>query len=273
MRGNQARIAVCTMVKHGYTDLLKIWLEYNILIGIKHFYIYDNALYNQTRLYNDLQHYVEIGIVTVIPWYSGTWAGFKFHSTYWVKHQIWSQNDCIQRYGHNHEWLGMFDVDEFPVSLQRNVALSNILGKVPPKKCSLVMNNCMVINENKIPLSIIKDPSKLLTFFPRTAVNRTGCNTRQKHFIRPSKVYYFRIHWLSTTVNCSGSYQANDTHELRVNHYKAGYAKPKITKKNKAWAFTSDYLNMLLLFLIFTFVTSAFPQSWNKMPHLPAQLN
>lgn len=222
------------MATHGYIDLLEIWLEYNILIGIKHFYIYDNAPYNLSRLHYDLQHYVEIGIVTLVPWHPETWLGFKFYSTQWIKHQIWSQNDCIQRYGPFHEWLGIFDVDEFPISLQRNATLSDILGKVPAKYCSLVMENCMSLRENKINSNLIGDPSKLLTFFQQDTVNRTGCDKRLKHFIRPSKIYYFRIHWLSRTVNCSGSYAATDLNELRISHYKASYPRPKPTKKSQA---------------------------------------
>ena len=227
----QARIACCTMVTHGYTELMKIWLEYNILIGIEHFYIYDNAPLEYSRLYHDLQDYIDEGTITVVPWHPETWTGFKFHSTDWVQHQIWSQNDCIQRYGHHHEWMGIFDVDEFPILLQPNVTLTNLLERVPQKYCSLRMKNCMTSTKNRINATLVEDPSKLLAFFQQDSVNRTNCVTRLKHFVRPSRVYYFCIHWLSRTTHCSQSYVADDLHEVRINHYKPIYPRPSLVRK------------------------------------------
>lgn len=220
------------MINQGYTDLLKIWLEYNILIGIQHFYIYDNAPYKSTKLMYDLQRYIEMGYVTVVPWYPEIWRGFIFHSDNWVKHQIWSENDCIQRYGYKHEWLGILDIDEFPIPLQLGVSLADILKKVPSKFCSLVMNNCFPMNNKMIPSSLLEDSSKLVNFFQKDIINRSSCHTRQKHFVRPSTIYYFRIHWLEGTIGCSNSYRANYTKELRVNHYKHSF--PKVATKNNS---------------------------------------
>ena len=231
VRRKPARIACCTMATFGFKDLSKIWIEYNMLIGIKHFYIYDNTPLGYPRLDSDLQHYIDIGAVTVIPWYPETWAGFQFHSTDWVKHQIWSQNDCIHRYGHLHEWLGIFDVDEFPTLLHPNLTLTGMLERVPQKYCSLLMKNCMTMTTSKINATLIENPSKLLAFFQQDTVNKTDCVTRLKHFVRPSLIYYFRIHWLSMTKDCYESYMADDLHEIRINHYKPVHPRLQLTRR------------------------------------------
>lgn len=207
------------MVTHDSLDLLTIWLEYNIFIGIKHFYIYDNAPLKKTQLHHNIKHYVEKGYVTIVPWYEETWLGFTYHSSNRRRHEIWSQNDCIQRYGYKHEWLGIFDIDEFPVLLQRGATLTHILEKVSPKYCSLMINNCFSTNPKKLKYTSITHPSKLLAFFKQDTVNTTNCHKGPRHFIRPSKVYYFRIHWLERTKKCYGSYKINQFKELRMNHY------------------------------------------------------
>lgn len=225
VRQQSANVAFCTMVTNGYTDLVKTWVKYNIFTGVKHLYIYDNAPYEKTQLHYDLQDYVEMGYVTIVPWYKETWQGFMFHSDVWPKHQIWSQNDCIQRYGYKYEWLGIFDIDEFLISLPHGVTFIETLQRVPSHYCSVVLYNCFSMSKQKFNSSLMNDPSKLLAFLEQDVVNATACDGRIKHFIRPSKVYYFRIHWLESTVNCFGSYSANKSNELRLNHYKENYQK------------------------------------------------
>lgn len=219
---NVVDIACCTMVTSGYKDLLKLWLDYNIFIGVKHFYIYDHAPQHDSHLRVDLKAYVEKRVVTIIPWHYEFWFGFKFHTSDWIKHQVWSQNDCIKRYGNKHKWMGIFDIDEFPVPLQ-NKTLLNILNQVPSKHCSLLMNHCFSGGNEKFNRTLAIEPSNLVDFVQRHIFPKNNCVKRPKQFVRPSQIYYYAVHEVTVAVNQSQVYLANDTHEMLLHHYKANF--------------------------------------------------
>jgi len=108
-------------------------------MGIDHFYIYDHTPSNQTRLHKNLKFYIDLNIITIIPWYIDQWNGFKYHgaSSEWIAHQIWSQNDCIHRYGYLYSWLLISDVDEYIVPMGKFNNFKQVLNIVPPNYCAL----------------------------------------------------------------------------------------------------------------------------------------
>ena len=74
------------------------WLEYHLLQGVEHFYIYDNDSEDDTR--QVLLPYVERGLVSLIP----------FHGR---GQQVAMYRDGIKKFRDETRWLGIIDCDEF----------------------------------------------------------------------------------------------------------------------------------------------------------------
>jgi len=92
-------ISVCQIFKDE-APYLREWIEYHRLIGVEHFYLYDN---NSTDGYESvLSPYIERGIVNLIPWPRQA-------------AQVAAYEDCIRRFKDESRWIGFLDVDEFVV--------------------------------------------------------------------------------------------------------------------------------------------------------------
>jgi hypothetical protein len=87
---------------------LKEWIDYHRLIGVQHFYMYDNESTDNFR--GVLQPYIDAGIVEYIPWN-------KSYDTPgdWWRVQRQAYIDAIERAKGNSKWLCIFDTDEFIV--------------------------------------------------------------------------------------------------------------------------------------------------------------
>lgn len=95
-------ISICIMFKDEAL-YLKEWIEYHHMIGIDHFYLYDN---NSTDDYEKvIEPYVKKGWITLIKW-------TKQHA------QVEGYEDCIRRFQSESDWIGFIDVDEFIVPVE-----------------------------------------------------------------------------------------------------------------------------------------------------------
>ena len=79
---------------------LKEWLEYHLIIGVDHFYLYNN--FSKDNYREILAPYIENGQVTLIDWPipQGQMAAFA---------------DCVEKFSHKTNWIGFIDLDEFVV--------------------------------------------------------------------------------------------------------------------------------------------------------------
>ncbi|MCM1141994.1 MAG: glycosyltransferase family 92 protein [Muribaculum sp.] len=101
------------MIFQNEGQFIKEWIEYHLLIGVEHFYLYNN---NSTDNYKEiLQPYVDKGIVTLTEWPEP-------HG------QLSAYADCYQRRKDEVHWLGYIDADEF-VNLQRDNSLQSMLRR------------------------------------------------------------------------------------------------------------------------------------------------
>ncbi|MDL2272336.1 glycosyltransferase family 92 protein [Desulfovibrio sp. OttesenSCG-928-I05] len=90
-------LALCCIAKD--EDLyLKEWLTYHALIGVEHFYIYDNM--SRTPIQELLQDFADSSRVTV-----RRVSGKAIQRT--------AYQDCLETFGPSCVWLGFIDVDEF----------------------------------------------------------------------------------------------------------------------------------------------------------------
>lgn len=87
---------------------LKEWIEFHLLSGVKHFYLYNN---NSTDNYLEiLQPYIDKKIVTLKNW-KYTYE-YQNHG-HWIAIQTGAYLHCIKHYGDETEWLAVIDIDEF----------------------------------------------------------------------------------------------------------------------------------------------------------------
>jgi hypothetical protein len=96
------KVSLCGIFKNE-GRFLDEWIRYNIVIGVDHFYLYNN---NSTDNYLQvLSPYIEQGIVDLIDW--------PFDHS-----QMQAYEDCYLKYKNETNWLTFLDVDEFvcPIS-------------------------------------------------------------------------------------------------------------------------------------------------------------
>lgn len=90
-------VAICAIFKNEAKYFLE-WIEYHRLIGVDHFYLYNN--FSDDDYLEILASYIEQGVVTLIDW------PIKYG-------QKQAYDDCLNKYKNEAEWLGFIDLDEF----------------------------------------------------------------------------------------------------------------------------------------------------------------
>ena len=96
------KVSLCGIFKNE-GRFLDEWIQYNIVIGVEHFYLYNN---NSTDDYLQvLSPYIDQGIVDLIDW--------PFNHS-----QMQAYEHCYNNYKNETNWLTFLDVDEFvcPIS-------------------------------------------------------------------------------------------------------------------------------------------------------------
>ena len=91
------KISICGIFKNE-APFLKEWIEFHEMIGVEHFYLYNN---NSEDNYQEiLQSYIDRGIVTLVDWPYD-------HS------QIKAYQHFYETYRHETQWVSFLDIDEF----------------------------------------------------------------------------------------------------------------------------------------------------------------
>ena len=92
-------VSICAIFKNE-APYLREWIEFNHLVGIEHFYMYNNN--SEDDYLSVLRPYIAGGLVTLIQWPHN-------------QMQMESYKDCIEKYASETKWLGFIDIDEFIV--------------------------------------------------------------------------------------------------------------------------------------------------------------
>lgn len=91
------KVSLCLIFKDEAL-FLKEWIDYHKMIGVDHFYLYNN---NSTDSYREvIQPYIEDGIVTLIDWP-------------YLQAQIAAYKNCYENYRSESNWISFLDADEF----------------------------------------------------------------------------------------------------------------------------------------------------------------
>lgn len=93
------RVCICAIFKNE-APYLQEWIEYNHIVGVDHFYLYNNN--SEDDYMTILQPYIEKGLITLIDW--------PFNHK-----QMEAYIDGIRRFAKDTKWMGFIDIDEFIV--------------------------------------------------------------------------------------------------------------------------------------------------------------
>ena len=98
---NAEGIAIAAIVKNEGNYLAE-WLEFHLLVGVRHVFLYDNGSTDHTH--EVLRPYIRDRLVTVIPWPN-------FSAT--LRPQSLAYGHALASFGADFEWMAFIDVDEF----------------------------------------------------------------------------------------------------------------------------------------------------------------
>lgn len=90
-------LTVCAVLKNE-TPYLAEWLEFHLLQGVEHFFLYENNSSDYPE--GILKRYKEDGIVT--------WTSVKTEPV-----QRYAYNRCLREHGKESTWIAFIDIDEF----------------------------------------------------------------------------------------------------------------------------------------------------------------
>ena len=100
-------VSLSFMVDDLEDKLMLEWIIYNILLGVDHFYLYDNSKKHRPNFAeSQLKPFFDANIITYIFYPA-------ISEVFWNQIQRVSFNMYLGKYGHLTKWWGMYDIDEF----------------------------------------------------------------------------------------------------------------------------------------------------------------
>lgn len=190
---------VCTMIEYVNDRRLRQWLTYNIMLGIEHFYFFDNGKvpHSYSHIENsEIKPFLDANLITLIN-YQYSYPKGEF----WAQNQRASFQVFLQKYGMYSQWVGLYDIDEYFVPSRNNwpKAESDILSLIPVTIKDLWRQNgldqvpCIMFDSQEMGCSL----NPLISF--KGAAYASYCTVRGfkfseyqsghgKMFIRPSMV-------------------------------------------------------------------------------------
>jgi hypothetical protein len=123
---SRAFLVFATNVKAEHPYLAE-WLEYHRLVGVDHFYLYDQDGGDETR--SLLRPYQESGLVTREPWTHLDGTRHDGPTRFYQRnknHLAFAH--CVQRYRDRFDWAMKIDVDEFLVPLDGTLSVRGYLA-------------------------------------------------------------------------------------------------------------------------------------------------
>ncbi len=129
---NQAKskkynLSICAIFKNEAT-FLQEWIEYHRLVGVDHFYLYDNGSSDQCM--DILKSYIKEGVVTLIFWPDFINKRAENHDEMWALSTQTAayENAAKFRAVHETKWLVFIDVNEFLIPGKAN-KITDVLEK------------------------------------------------------------------------------------------------------------------------------------------------
>jgi hypothetical protein len=164
-KSKKHNLSICAIFKNE-DEYLKEWIEYHRLVGVDHFYLYNNLSTDSFR--RILDPYVRKGIVTLVYWPDFIRDLFPDQKPF-----IWSLSTQVSAYENaikilapkKTKWLVLLDVDEFLVPSVGN--LPEILKKYDSYPGILLPTGYFDSSKNVLPKKNLVIETTTLTQPPR----------------------------------------------------------------------------------------------------------
>ena len=220
------------------SEYIEEWIEYHRIIGVEHFYIYDDE--STDELCDKLQYYIDTGVVTYILWSNADQCG--------------AYNHAIQNFKWDNKYMGFIDTDEFIVSVEHRMLLEVIeeiieqYEKNPYRKH--YMDHCggIGINWRMYGTSNHKNHQDglVLENYVYRADDRYYENIHIKSIVNPRTVICCGVHAMTyikgfQCISENGSFIPDSFffdsigNKLRINHYWCKSEEDLLKKYERGW--------------------------------------
>lgn len=243
----QNYLSICTIFKDE-APYLKEWIEYHKLVGVEHFYLYNNG--SEDNYLEVLTPYIKANEVTLIDWPDRIPEEMKYRFSAWCyTSQQGSYEDAFKRARKRSKWVAAIDVDEFIVPVTE-LDIPSILKKYENQFPGVEVRWRLYgtsgyhdIPPNKLLIEIMNKKS-----FPEVSHN-----TVTKCIVRPE--FYHTYNWPPHQCIYMGDIQPYrpEPEEIVINHYLNRsiryFFEHKIKNKEKmqnarlSWPEINDMLN------------------------------
>jgi Glycosyltransferase family 92 len=197
---------------------LKEWIEFHRLIGVKHFWLYNNNSKDEFK--SILKPYIKKGIVELIDWPSPP-------DKDWTPYQNTAYADCLSRCIERTKWLAAIDIDEFIVPVHYAHEVLDVLRKIELKRPNV---GGLMLFWQFFGTSHLKETPQNTTLVENLLLkahkNYPG-NAQVKTICRPELVEHCYVHcciykpgYRDMTLNGRGGpHQPIQTKPIRIHHY------------------------------------------------------
>lgn len=225
-------VSVCSIFKNE-APYLKEWIEFNHIVGVDHFYLYNNN--SDDDYISVLEPYINSGLVTLYQWPKN-------------QAQMECYNDCIMKHKKDTKWLGFIDIDEFIVPIEMNSIYEFLLpfeNKYGAVKIYWKMFGTSGLIERNMETLVTES---LTVSWPKYySVGKCFYNTNfDFDFNDPKNACLHHIFWANYNgksippVNALGKVcmqgidiSKKDVHPIQINHYFTKSYKEYAIKKSK----------------------------------------
>lgn len=104
-------VSICAIFRDE-GEILKEWIEFHRIVGVQHFYLYNN--FSADNYKQILDPYIRDGIVTLTDWP-------------YERQQMAAYKHCADNYREESKWIGFIDLDEFVVPNGQNHRIYDFL--------------------------------------------------------------------------------------------------------------------------------------------------
>ena len=206
-------------------DYLDEWLEFHRLMGVSHFFVYDNGCSQKTK--KILMPYIRKKLVTYItfPHVAGSRTTSTLSTRRQPSDQHYAYGDCIRRFGKRTKWLMQLDLDEFvyPTGQSGIDTVADILAHLEQQKYKGVEVFMWDFGSNwhkEKPSGLVIENYQRRTVHPRRAAKSVAltCSIKRLPYSNPHRFYYRRnLIELFRGIKIMRGKQSSGL--LRLNHY------------------------------------------------------
>jgi len=211
--------AICSMIQNE-APWIREWIEYHKLLGVDHFYLYDNE--SNDSIYEVLLPYIEDGIVEVFYW-STTPDHCDPRGNVFDKYQLTAFNDCIKRSKGISQFLAVIDVDEYIVPVKGKASLFSSLNAKQNKNVGSYEIHWLIYGTSHI--WEIPSNKTMIEVLTKRAPDGHGWHHNTKCIHRPEAIDFCSIH--NATLKPGYRKIEFSFTDVRINHY--------WTRDQKSW--------------------------------------